>query len=400
MRIAVFNTFDIAPGHGGGEIRLQNLYRRLSRTNDVRFLSYDINCTVPIRRSRLSPALDLITTAVSEADRSAFFGAWDQTGRYPHDVMCVSRYEFTPVFLAEVSAALAWAQVVVVTHPYLSGLIIPQCQSHHLKIYEAHNNELRVKTEHFAGSRNPGLGDQFVADTRRCEALALESADIVLTVSDGDAESFVVDYDVRRTKLQVVPNGVSVAPFDSIPLAAKHGFRQAAGLASRDVGVFLGSSYGPNVDSYRLIRMWLDEAKFTGSVLIVGRIVDAYSSSWPRVSFNEHWLGFVDDTVKRLVVSASDFALQIVTSGGGTNLKLFDYMAAGVPILANVFGARGVAEDGWFIPVDSPEAMKEVILSRRWRSREAMTAAAAAHGIALRTFDWERIADKYQAILA
>jgi hypothetical protein len=98
--------------------------------------------------------------------------------------------------------------------------------------------------------------------------------------------------------------------------------------------------------------------------------------------------GYCQVSVGRL----SEFCFTSCHRGGGTNLKLFDYMASGVPIVANTFGARGVAEDGWFVPVNSSGRMREMVTSRLWRSEQARLAARVAHDIAIRYFDWDAIA--------
>jgi glycosyltransferase involved in cell wall biosynthesis len=321
------------------------------------------------------------------------------TGLYPHDILCASEYGFSPEFHREVRTALDWADTVVLLHPFLAPLVTPLCRARHLKIYESLNNDARTKRRYYADSRDPACAAKLVADTFWCESLAIDTADIVLAVSEDDARSFVDDYAADARKVKVVANGVDVAAQDRISPEAKAEFRERAGLSGRDVGVFIGSAYGPNVASYRMARQWLHAAGFTGVMLIVGKISEAYDKTWPKVGFTEEWRGFVDDETKRLLTGAADFALHLVTEGGGTNIKLFDYMASGVPIIANKFGTRGVDEDGWFIPADSLMDLRQVVGARTWASKEAAAAATRAHDIALRRFDWSAIADGYQAIL-
>lgn len=400
MRIAVFNTYDMTPGENGGETRLLNIYRRLSRTHEVRFVSYELRCPSALKRSLLQPDTEIITAGVSQADRDLLHATMARLGRYPHDVLCASGYALTDAFLAEVDAAMAWADVVIATQPYFAGLVFPRCGAHQMKVYEAHNAELRVKRQYLSGSNDAVLASRFVAETARCEECAVSEADAIVVVSEGDAEALVEDYGADPAKITVVANGVSVAAFDAVSVQARLEFRKLSGLSGSDVGVFLGSAYGPNVDSYRLTRQWLHQAGFQGEILLIGRIADAYDSSWPQVGFRERWLGFVEDSVKQLCVGSADFALQVVTAGGGTNLKLFDYMAAGIPILANAFGTRGVNGSDWFIPVDTVEQMTRVVAQRSWAGERAKSAAKVAHDIARRDFDWDNIAAKYGAILS
>jgi len=400
MQVAVFNSFDITPAENGGEIRLINLYSRLSQTSPVRFLSYDLRGRLPIRRERVPPALDVLDMMVTDHDRTAFFQAEERLGLHPHDILCIDTYSFSPQFLKEVDRALSWADVVVCSHPYLATEIFPRCKPLQLRVFEAHNIELHAKTSFFEPARDRALAEKLLAATRRAEAYALAVADIVVTVGERDSQGFVEEYGVDPAKLNVIPNGVTVSAYDGVSSEARREFRNEAGLADCDVGVFLGSAYGPNVDAYRIARAWLEEAGFKGTIFVVGKIVDAYNDRWPTVGFTEKWFGFVDDALKHLLVKSADFAIQIVTSGGGTNLKLFDYMAAGIPILANEFGRRGVNDDGWFIPVETASDMRDIIRTRRWRDEAAKASAEVARRVALRDFDWDSIAQRYRTILA
>jgi glycosyltransferase involved in cell wall biosynthesis len=52
--------------------------------------------------------------------------------------------------------------------------------------------------------------------------------------------------------------------------------------------------------------------------------------------------GVVNDTEKANWLEVCDVGLNPVISGSGTNLKLIEYAAAGVPVVSTDFGARGL----------------------------------------------------------
>ncbi|MDD5774260.1 MAG: glycosyltransferase [bacterium] len=74
----------------------------------------------------------------------------------------------------------------------------------------------------------------------------------------------------------------------------------------------------------------------------------------PRFLYEAHvkqknvlFFGEVTDSIKELMFKASDIALNPVLQGSGTNIKMFDYMAAGIPIVTTPLGARGIeGKDG------------------------------------------------------
>src|SRR5690606_8697672 len=58
---------------------------------------------------------------------------------------------------------------------------------------------------------------------------------------------------------------------------------------------------------------------------------------------NLHLVGQVDEATRNGLLAAADVALNPMRSGSGTNLKMLDYFAAGIPVISTPFGARGLA---------------------------------------------------------
>ncbi|HEY9623079.1 MAG TPA: glycosyltransferase [Crinalium sp.] len=57
---------------------------------------------------------------------------------------------------------------------------------------------------------------------------------------------------------------------------------------------------------------------------------------------NFSFIGEVDDHTKDVFLGVVDVALNPIVSGSGTNIKMLDYFAAGVPVLSTPFGVRGL----------------------------------------------------------
>jgi glycosyltransferase involved in cell wall biosynthesis len=122
-----------------------------------------------------------------------------------------------------------------------------------------------------------------------------------------------------------------------------------------------------------------------------------------RLSKNTRLLGVVGDTEKSLWLKVASVGLNPIISGAGTNLKLAEYAAAGLPIISTQFGARGgmLLPDAHLIAHDQhAEALVDAL--QRWQAmsaqaREAMISDAwqqvKAH------LDWEAIAVTYADFL-
>ena len=74
--------------------------------------------------------------------------------------------------------------------------------------------------------------------------------------------------------------------------------------------------------------------------IIVGSACEYFKDR--SVPSNVHMVGVVDADEKQIFLAAADLALNPMTDGSGSNLKMLDYFAAGLPVLSTPFGARGI----------------------------------------------------------
>ncbi len=75
------------------------------------------------------------------------------------------------------------------------------------------------------------------------------------------------------------------------------------------------------------------------------------------------FLSDLDNGEKKLLLKAADIAINPVFHGSGTNLKMFEYMAAGLPIVTTKFGARGIDGENMrhYIVCDSARFKRNII---------------------------------------
>ena len=81
-------------------------------------------------------------------------------------------------------------------------------------------------------------------------------------------------------------------------------------------------------------------------------------------------------------------------SGSGTNLKMLDYFAAGLPVISTAAGARGLnlgADDCVVCPAEEFVQHIQALLSNA-SLREAM--ARSARQLAVERYDWALIAQQ------
>jgi glycosyltransferase involved in cell wall biosynthesis len=92
-----------------------------------------------------------------------------------------------------------------------------------------------------------------------------------------------------------------------------------------------------------------------------------------------------------------------MTGGSGSNLKMLEYFAAGLPVISSRYGARGLdVEDGVHLTIAETAHLPDALRQLRdeapaMRDRRVM----AARRLVEERFDWRVIADRfYEAVMA
>jgi len=191
-------------------------------------------------------------------------------------------------------------------------------------IYSSHNVEATHKAailkEHTIGQT---LG-RFITEL---EVRLASVADLIVCCTDMDAKHF----SQLCSNTIVIPNGCT-APIGASRNALRHREIKRVG--------FLGSGHGPNVEAAEFIAE--EMAPFFPDITfeLIGGV--CASLSWALPS-NVLLHGMVSESVKSGLMIQWDIGLNPVLSGGGSSLKLPDYLSHGLATLSTPAGARGFA---------------------------------------------------------
>jgi glycosyltransferase involved in cell wall biosynthesis len=142
-----------------------------------------------------------------------------------------------------------------------------------------------------------------------------------------------------RLKLPYIRCGVDARMYQ-VADGVRENIRARLQLADDDwVFVFSGSGYGPNLEALEeLKRFCRAEADF----LARERIFLLALGSMVRAPFRDGALiatGPVPEVPPYF--AAADAGLNPITRGSGSNVKLFEYLAARLPVVSTMFGVRG-----------------------------------------------------------
>jgi glycosyltransferase involved in cell wall biosynthesis len=206
-------------------------------------------------------------------------------------------------------------------------------------VYSAHNVEADYTRAQIG--RRVGLR----AFARRVESLerrAVANSDLILACTDDDAQRLRELY-APRVEIETVPNGFDEALLDFDRDRLRASARARFGLTERDLAIlFVGGRAPHNVDAVRfLCADVIPRLPPRAHLLVAGDCGEAVGAGLPgRI----HRLGFIPDL--QSLWAAADVAVNPVAFGSGSNLKLIEYLAVGLPVVTTPIGLRGYEEFG------------------------------------------------------
>jgi glycosyltransferase involved in cell wall biosynthesis len=327
--------------------------------------------------------------------RHAFLQRWfDRLGRFPEcSAMVVSLASYAETrYKALVTELGSRSDVVVHECPFLFRHA--RKRRGQLLVYDAYNVELDLQRTMLTGP----LGALLCQYAKRLESLACQEADVVFVTSHDDRRRFIALYGVPSEKIFVAPNGVDVGAVKSVSDPERADARRQLGVDGEDVLLFVGSFHPPNIEAVECLISTVAPRLPDKTFVIAGSVTRAIAPA--RIPPNVICLGRVSDAAKTLVLRAADVALNPMFSGSGTNLKMLEYLAAGVPVVATPVGARGLdVISGRHAIVSAIEGFPEAIA--RILRDEGLRAGLRAHGRRLveQQYDWVKIVDGMHEVI-
>jgi len=194
-------------------------------------------------------------------------------------------------------------------------------------VYSSHNDEFVMKNRALAG--HPEQTD-LLKSVKKAEDFCLRTARLTVAVSDQDADAFARRLD-SGGPIAVVPNGADAPTEPSSDDEAR-----AAGVGEHSVA-FVGSGHTPNVEALFLLRDVVAPALPDVEFHIIGSVGRAAGSVPPNVYIWDE----VGPGLKTAILRRVAIGLNPVYSGGGSNVKMSDYFAHGLPTVTSEFGLRG-----------------------------------------------------------
>jgi len=230
-----------------------------------------------------------------------------------------------------------------------------------------------------------------VARMRAYERSICRAAGHVIAVSQEDADRMRARFGISR--VSVVPTGVDIDFFTPAPASPP-----VADL------VFVGSmDWMPNIDgvtyfSQEIMPLILSR-KPDCRVAIVGRAPPSSITHLAEIQPNLSVTGLVPDV--RPYLWGSKVSIVPLRIGGGTRLKIYEAMAARIPVVSTSIGAEGlpVSDRKNIALADDPRQFAEACLDLLADSDKRRRQAADAWDLVRSQHSWRQAAECFERIL-
>jgi glycosyltransferase involved in cell wall biosynthesis len=387
--LGVLNTYPIAPVTSGGKLRLRGLYSRLAEQFQIKFVNLaPSHVSRNVRQLGADFSEELVPKSQAFIDNERRLE--ELLGASVEDLTAALHPSSAPQWLDAIDTLARHADLMVCSHPYAMPALREVSSA--AFVYEAHNVEADLKADIY------GDHQWAIDQVRALEQRAVFDAALVTSCSAPDLERLRELYErADDGKFAVVPNGIDLhrTPFRDAASTAR---RRSMFGVKQPLALFMGSAHGPNIDAARVV---FEAARRLPHVhfLLLGSVCRAVED-WKRPA-NIGLAGVVSDVEKSCWLDICDVGLNPVISGSGTNLKLIEYAAAGLPVVSTDFGARGMGfSAGREYVSATAEAFAEgieTLLGQAHGEREGMARHARRQIEA--NSDWSSIAGIYATAL-
>jgi glycosyltransferase involved in cell wall biosynthesis/ubiquinone/menaquinone biosynthesis C-methylase UbiE len=218
-------------------------------------------------------------------------------------------------------------------------------------------------------------------------------ADYVITVSQNDTQG-LIEAGVAKDKITMISHGVDLENFDAISTDSNE-IRNRYGISENDIVLMFHGiySYAPNGDAAKLIGDTvlpkLNAKGYYPKCLAVGK--------YPPENSNHPDLIYTD-VVEHVApyTKTADIAIVPLQDGGGTRMKILEYFAAAVPVIATAKGAEGIEVipgKDILIEEDMEKFVDQIILLIENSDKRQQIGQAGRYFV--EQLDWRKIGKRY-----
>jgi len=384
MKVIIYSVMPVIPPDYGGAVRVFNVARALSQKGiDVILVS-----PKPVNITELDNKIKYV---FFESSNRGFLQKVPLIRKLKHfsSFFCFFRQfkllrRIIKANLNQNSALILQSEYIYSAAPlFLLGKIF-----HLPLIITEHNVESELS---FEINRNP----VYYYILKTVERFFLNRCNCVICVSDTDKSVLNREYTIPDEKLFVAPNAADLPELDdSIPLNVD-GLKREYGIsADTHIVLFMGTlKYGPNLGAVNAIESIICPRVCSRISNVVFMIVG--NGVQPKKDESIIFTGLVDNVDPYLRMA--DITIAPLTEGGGTRLKILEYMAYGKPVVSTSKGAEGldVINNEHIIITDDWEEFSENIVDLLLDKNRRDEIGQSARLLVEEKYTWEKCCETY-----
>lgn len=351
------------PPDGGDKIRIMNLVRLLAEHYEIDLVAYEAIARGDGKPLASAPAGCRVHSVPRRDYKKTSLRLRSVLLRRNNSLLSHTDLHFSDV-IRRLSSERAY-DYIVVTHSFMGHLLplLRKLQPRAVLVTDTHNFETRLSRE-FALTQGTWLRKRyFLLASRwnkRLEKRICKQTDILLATSEPDAEQFARLSPRNKRKVQVIPNFLDSAQYETA--VSDEGASPLAPAV-----VLPGTmSYYPNVNGalyfhehiYPALKKRIPNIRW----YIVGKDCPPEIAAIADKDSSIAITGYVPDV--GVYVRQASVVIVPLLEGGGTRLKILEAWAYGRPVVSTSKGAEGISyTDGRDICIaDEPQAFTEAIV--------------------------------------
>lgn len=386
MKILFISAVLPYPLHSGGQIRMYQLLKRLSKRHDITLVSFIRDQKEREFEKNLGFCKEVHMIHRGYAWQFGYlFNAL--TSSYP---LLLATYANRHMYALLTRLLSKQSFDVVHMEPFYVWPSVPNGRIP--TVISEHNVEYAVYKRYVSGYRIPLFRPVMAWDVRKLlswERKIWRRATMVTAVSGADAH---VIEEYLSHDIDVIPNGVDLDMFTF----------QKPGAMSHKRALFVGNfRWLPNREAaYELVRsIWprIKRSHPDATLTVVGRYIPSELAKKIKAAG-----GTIQENVSDIthVYHESDVLIAPHAIAGGTKYKMLEAMASGLPVVTTCHGMAGLeAEpDEHYLEAHTPEEF-ETAVARIWTDaalRERL--AKNAHTLVESTYNWDSIATRLDRV--
>jgi glycosyltransferase involved in cell wall biosynthesis len=391
-KLVALSTYVIDPPHGGGSIRANHLYRAAAKYFDVEFIAVG-DPLARLATHDIAPGLSQ-TVVPRSARQTELESRLAQAVPVPIGDIATALYAVENEVLVDVvRRASRHAALATVVHPYCLPVLQTARPSTPF-VLDSHNAEYILKDDVLP---HDDVSLQLRAAVRALERDAMRRAELITYCTTSDRAALLTLGPTLADWLHV-PNGADARAIRFTPGPERRLRRRRLLTAmehdvGRHIAVFVGSAHPPNIDAADAIADFAPQLPAVVFLLLGGHAEQLVGRHLPE---NVVTMGSVPEQVLQALLRSADLALNPMRRGSGSNLKVAEAFAAGLPVISTATGARGfdvVHDRELFIatieefPAAIASALSDVASSDR--------RAAMARRMVETTLDWSVLGERF-----